>query len=87
LNERKTEIRLQFRDVPGGIFETQCARNELVIRVQPGEAIYMKLMTKDLGMNFRPVETELDLTYKNRYSVINAYSNGFVIDGQSVGFS
>ena len=37
LNERKTEIRIQFHDVPGDIFEGQAQRNELVIRVQPNE--------------------------------------------------
>ena len=37
LNERKTEVRIQFKDVPGNIFTPdQIQRNELVIRVQPG---------------------------------------------------
>lgn len=67
LNERKTEIRIQFRDVPGDIFNGQCNRNELVIRVQPGEAVYIKFMTKEPGMTFRLEETELDLTYNTRY--------------------
>ena len=49
LNERKAEIRIQFKEVPGVIFDTVCARNELVIRVQPGEAVYMKIMTKKPG--------------------------------------
>ncbi len=42
-------------------------RNELVIRVQPDEAIYMKISTKKPGMNFTPQQTELDLTYKDRF--------------------
>lgn len=67
LNERKAEIRIQFKEVPGDIFDNTCARNELVIRVQPDEAVYMKISTKKPGMNFNPVETELDLTYKHRY--------------------
>ncbi|KAI2802155.1 hypothetical protein RDWZM_010399 [Blomia tropicalis] len=67
LNERKAEIRIQFRDVPGDIFQGQCKRNELVIRVQPGEAVYVKFMTKEPGMTFRLAETELDLTYQSRY--------------------
>nr|XP_027203211.1 glucose-6-phosphate 1-dehydrogenase-like [Dermatophagoides pteronyssinus] len=67
LNERKTEVRIQFRDVPGDIFQGQCRRNELVIRVQPGEAVYIKMMTKEPGMTFRLEETELDLTYRSRY--------------------
>ncbi|KAM4738347.1 glucose-6-phosphate 1-dehydrogenase-like [Anableps anableps] len=67
LNERKAEVRLQFTDVPGDIFAERCQRNELVVRVQPDEAIYLKMMTKRPGVFFSPEETELDLTYKSRY--------------------
>lgn len=69
LNERKAEVRLQFRDVAGDIFQRQCKRNELVVRVQPNEAVYTKMMTKKPGMFFNPEESELDLTYGNRYKV------------------
>jgi glucose-6-phosphate 1-dehydrogenase len=62
LNEKKAEIRIQFRDAPGGMFD------ELVIRVQPNEAIYLKVNTKRPGeMGFSIEETELDLTYNERY--------------------
>lgn len=67
LNERKAEVRIQFSDVPGDIFGDRLKRNELVVRLQPGEAIYTKLMAKTPGMNFDVAETELDLTYKSRY--------------------
>ncbi|XP_064488760.1 glucose-6-phosphate 1-dehydrogenase-like isoform X3 [Ornithodoros turicata] len=67
LNERKAEVRIQYKEVPGDIFNGQCKRNELVMRVQPGEAIYIKLMTKKPGMSFDAEETELDLTYGSRY--------------------
>jgi glucose-6-phosphate 1-dehydrogenase len=77
LNEKKAEIRIQFRDAPGGMFDEQIsetdknaklARDELVIRVQPNEAIYLKLNTKRPGeMSFSIEETELDLTYGDRY--------------------
>jgi len=40
-----------------------------VIRVQPNEAVYMKMMTKTPGMSFDCEETELDLTYQSRYKV------------------
>lgn len=69
LNERKAEVRLQFNDVPGQIFADRCQRNELVMRVQPDEAIYLKMLTKRPGVYFSPEETELDLTYKSRYKV------------------
>uniref|UniRef100_A0A3Q3W4M3 Glucose-6-phosphate 1-dehydrogenase n=1 Tax=Mola mola TaxID=94237 RepID=A0A3Q3W4M3_MOLML len=67
LNERKAEVRLQFTDVPGDIFDGRCQRNELVVRVQPDEAIYLKMTTKRPGVYFSPEETELDLTYRSRY--------------------
>lgn len=69
LNERKAEVRIQFRDVPGDIFDGKCRRNELVIRLQPNEAMYIKTMTKEPGMSFEPLESELDLTYKSRFGV------------------
>lgn len=69
MNERKTEVRIQYRDVPGDIFEGKVKRNELVIRVQPGEALYVKMMTKSPGITFDMEETELDLTYSSRYKV------------------
>lgn len=75
LNERKAEVRLQFSDVPGDIFDENCQRNELVVRVQPDEAIYLKMMTKRPGIYFSPEETELDLTYKSRYKVLGLTPN------------
>ncbi len=62
-------MRIQFRDVPGDIFDGKCRRNELVIRLQPDEAMYLKTMTKQPGMSFEPLESELDLTYAARYAV------------------
>lgn len=67
MNERKAEIRIQYHDVPGDIFGGVLKRNELVIRVQPDEAVYIKMMTKRPGIGFEMEETELDLTYNNRY--------------------
>lgn len=56
--------------MPGDIFDERCQRNELVVRVQPDEAIYLKMMTKRPGVYFSPEETELDLTYRSRYKVL-----------------
>lgn len=67
LNERKAEVRIQYLNVSGDIFDGSPKRNELVIRVQPGEALYVKLMCKTPGMTFHMEETELDLTYGTRY--------------------
>ena len=67
LNEAKVEIRVQYKDVTSGIFK-DIARNELVIRIQPSEAIYMKMNAKTPGLVTRAMPTELDLTYKRRFS-------------------
>ncbi|RWS25529.1 glucose-6-phosphate 1-dehydrogenase-like protein [Leptotrombidium deliense] len=67
LNERKAEVRIQYKDAAGDIFSGETKRNELVIRVQPGEAVYLKLMMKTPGMRFDIHETELDLSYNDRY--------------------
>ena len=70
LNEKKAEVRIQFRDVAGNIFRPgEINRNELVIRVQPGEAVYMKLMSKKPGMLFDCEGTELNFSYGSRYAV------------------
>jgi glucose-6-phosphate 1-dehydrogenase len=97
LNERKAEIRIQFKAPMNGLFPLLpgaahgaglCApsadgtllgagqrlqqtaavhNNELVIRIQPDEAVYLKMMCKLPGLDFTPVETELSLSYKSRY--------------------
>jgi glucose-6-phosphate 1-dehydrogenase len=69
LNEQKTEVRIQFKDVAGNIYK-DAARNELVIRVQPHEAVYMKFMNKQPGLSNTPVISELDLSYGKRYSEV-----------------
>ena len=58
LNEQKTEIRVQFNDLTSGIFK-DIPRNELVIRVQPNEAVYMKMNTKLPGLTMRTATTEV----------------------------
>ncbi|KAI0081819.1 glucose-6-phosphate dehydrogenase [Panus rudis PR-1116 ss-1] len=66
LNEAKVEIRIQYKDVTQGIFK-DISRNELVMRIQPTEAIYLKLNMKTPGLYTRAIPTEMDLTYKRRF--------------------
>ena len=49
LDEKKGEIRIQFKNVPGDIFEGNTVRNELVIRVQPDE---VKFVLRRLSEDF-----------------------------------
>ncbi|KAJ7507831.1 glucose-6-P dehydrogenase [Mycena galericulata] len=67
LNEAKVEVRVQFKDVTQGIFK-DIARNELVIRIQPSEAVYLKINTKTPGLQTHAMATEMDLTYNRRFA-------------------
>lgn len=66
LDESKAEIRIQFKDMGCPLF-SNTNRNELVLRVQPDTAIYMKTNIKSPGIETMPVLGELDMTYKKKY--------------------
>lgn len=70
LDERKTEIRIQFKTAPGGLFAgtaTGVENNELVIRVQPDEAIYLRIISKVPGLTSRMEEARLNLFYHHAW--------------------
>lgn len=66
LNEAKVEIRVQFKDATPGIFN-DISRNELVMRISGGEAVYVKLNAKLPGFETKAIPTDLNLTYKDRF--------------------
>ncbi|KAI7871494.1 glucose-6-phosphate dehydrogenase [Spinellus fusiger] len=66
LNEAKVEVRIQFRTVPGNLY-AETPRNELVMRIQPKEAVYIKFNNKQPGLSYQTIQTDLDLTYHSRY--------------------
>lgn len=74
LHDRRTEIRVQFRHVPGNLYKRNFGTdldhetNELVIRVQPDEAIYLKINNKVPGLGMRLDRSNLNLLYAARYS-------------------
>ncbi|GAA0171655.1 dehydrogenase [Lithospermum erythrorhizon] len=74
LHKRGAEIRVQFRHVPGNLYkktfgtDLDQATNELVIRVQPDEAIYLKINNKVPGLGMRLDRSNLNLLYAARYS-------------------
>eukprot|EP01087_Luapelamoeba_hula_P019417 TRINITY_DN6422_c1_g1_i1.p1 TRINITY_DN6422_c1_g1~~TRINITY_DN6422_c1_g1_i1.p1 ORF type:complete len:596 (+),score=108.02 TRINITY_DN6422_c1_g1_i1:96-1790(+) len=68
LNERKAEVRIQFHKPANNLFlDSALAPNELVVRVQPDEAVYMKMTIKKPGLTAETVYTEMDLSYKHRF--------------------
>ncbi|CAH0489513.1 unnamed protein product [Peronospora farinosa] len=70
LNERKGEIRVQFRPPPAveHMFPgVEIPVQELVLRLQPEEAVYMKMNMKSPGLQTQAISSELDLSYSERY--------------------
>ncbi|XP_044494694.1 glucose-6-phosphate 1-dehydrogenase, chloroplastic-like [Mangifera indica] len=74
LHCKRAEIRVQFRHVPGNLYnrnfgtDLDRATNELVIHVQPDEAIYLKINNKVPGLGMRLDHSTLNLHYAARYS-------------------
>lgn len=74
LQSKRVEIRVQFRHVPGNLYNKKYgsdldkATNELVIRVQPEEAMYLKINNKVPGPGIRLDNSELNLLSKSRYT-------------------
>ncbi|CAL5195568.1 unnamed protein product [Lathyrus oleraceus] len=73
LHTKRAEIRVQFRHVPGNLYKRNFgtdldkATNELVLRVQPDEAIYLKINNKVPGLGMRLDRSDLNLLYSSRY--------------------
>lgn len=74
LHTKRAEIRVQFRHVPGNLYKRNFgtnldkATNELILRVQPDEAIYLKINNKVPGLGMRLDRSDLNLLYSARYS-------------------
>ncbi|KAF9955519.1 Glucose-6-phosphate 1-dehydrogenase [Modicella reniformis] len=81
LDQQKTEIRIQFKNVACGIFKS-LSRNEIVIRVQPDEAVYVKMMNKEPGLGMKTIISDLDLSYSSRFndSVIPEAYEALILD-------
>jgi glucose-6-phosphate 1-dehydrogenase len=94
LNERKAEIRIQFKQ-PDNVEDTfggqEVPLNELVMRVQPNLAIYMKCNIKMPGLTSTPVMSELNMSYNTNFADVNvpdAYTRLIldVLRGQQAAF-
>jgi len=74
LDERLAVVRIRFRPsplqgaVPGG--------NELIMRIQPDEALYLKTFTKEPGLDQIMKPTIMDMSYSKQFPsarVVDAY--------------
>jgi glucose-6-phosphate 1-dehydrogenase len=74
LHKRQAEIRIQFHHAPGNLYKKQLGSssdmnsNELVIRIQPNESIYLRVNSKIPGLGMRLDQTDLDLQYKTKFN-------------------
>ncbi|MCJ8330105.1 MAG: glucose-6-phosphate dehydrogenase [Lentisphaeria bacterium] len=71
LDTRKTEIQIQFKDLPYSIFngtgKENPQANKLVIRVQPNEAIELHVTNKVPGMGMEMEDVKLDMLYHDSF--------------------
>ncbi|MBX7219726.1 MAG: glucose-6-phosphate dehydrogenase [Blastocatellia bacterium] len=71
--KRASEIAIQFRSVPHGLFPSSAADliepNLLVIRVQPDEGITLKLAAKVPGLGMHPRSVNMDFRYGSSFGV------------------
>jgi glucose-6-phosphate 1-dehydrogenase len=71
LDERLTQISIRFKAPVPNIFaehETMPAGNELVIRIQPDEGLFLRITSKVPGLDLRLDSCELDLSYKAKFA-------------------
>ena len=72
MGKKHCTVRLQFKQ--NG---EEGPRNELVLRIQPNPAIWMKVNVQEPGLKNRLMQTEMDLTYNKHEGMrgeINAYT-------------
>ncbi|KIK56297.1 hypothetical protein GYMLUDRAFT_76215 [Collybiopsis luxurians FD-317 M1] len=70
LNEDNVEIRMQFKDGPKDFYDTDPPRSELIMQLEPGKGIYMKLNIKTPGFDMDVTTTELKLNYEDTFSKV-----------------
>ena len=75
MSGRYAEMVIQFKPVTHSLFGQE-QNNQLVIRLQPEEHIYINLMSKDIAsadVKLRPIEFEIDLAAECNAPVADAY--------------
>jgi len=71
MDEKLNEIRVRFRPTPANIFRDTGDRlpaNELVIRIQPDEAIFLNIVNKEPGLAMSLADSSLNLRYEAAFS-------------------
>jgi len=65
VEERKGEVRIQFHRHPSGLFDSSI--NELVIKIQPENAIFLVQTCKIPGFSSKMTRTSLQLSYADEF--------------------
>eukprot|EP01010_Urceolus_cornutus_P001349 NODE_188_length_2080_cov_199.693747_g148_i0.p1 GENE.NODE_188_length_2080_cov_199.693747_g148_i0~~NODE_188_length_2080_cov_199.693747_g148_i0.p1 ORF type:complete len:653 (-),score=174.06 NODE_188_length_2080_cov_199.693747_g148_i0:120-2012(-) len=82
LDERMCEVRITFKPPPEKGMYGGLEGNELVMRIQPDEAIYFKVQTKQPGLGLgTTLPTVLDFSYKKAFEgirIADAYERAFL---------
>lgn len=78
LDERRAEVRVQFKQPADSLYK-DAPGNELVMRIQPNEAIWMRVNAKKPGLSSfdNLVHAELDLTYGTRFDLTDALPDAY----------
>lgn len=78
LDERRAEIRLQFKQAKGSLYPNATG-NELVMRIQPDEAVWLRVNAKTPGLSNinNLIGTELDLTYQQRFALAESLPGAY----------
>ncbi len=67
LQDRRTEIVINFRSVPHSIFDMPRVPNRLIIRLQPEEIIKFQIFAKGRGDEMRLQSVDLDLDFNQAF--------------------
>ncbi|MBL7114964.1 MAG: glucose-6-phosphate dehydrogenase [Kiritimatiellae bacterium] len=70
MNAKENEVRIQFRSMESNLFSSgrrTLPPNELVVRIQPNEGIYLGLNNKEPGHDLTLEKRDLDLRYASAY--------------------
>ncbi|KAH8237481.1 hypothetical protein KR038_000546 [Drosophila bunnanda] len=83
LNDTKSEVRIQYKSVPCQPFHMGQGeiRNELVLRTQPTEEIFMRLRLKGPNLRLCPAEAEVSLTadtFEGRVPPLQCYQDALL---------
>ncbi|MCL4110259.1 UNVERIFIED_CONTAM: hypothetical protein GTU68_038615 [Idotea baltica] len=67
LPKRVTEIIIEFKHPPLNLFSTEARPNQLVLRIQPQESIFLRFSTKRPGMQYQVQPVVMDFDYEDAF--------------------